>query len=461
MPSPAKKSALRSPRVKVFLRIRPVVPSEASDALLTLETLAPSQLTLTTPHCPNDDIEFVEVLDGLVVPKSQPVKSRTFRGLSGTFREASTNADIYAAVVAPLVDEALAGRAACCFAYGHTGSGKTHTILGYNDEPGLYRLASHALFAAIAAANELIDVDADRLHVQVRFNEIYNGDVYDLLNDRAKCFVREDELGKVHIRSATTTGDDGLVYTSSSTTKAASSLDDLTAIVADGLATRKTGNSNVHAQSSRSHAVLEVEIVTDRLLGMRSALALMQAETTSIGHTRDSLDMAIFLRQHDKLEGKWVRKPNATSPTPDEVATLDELNTRFLAKQDEMQDMLAAIQELHRQENEVGGALLFVDLAGSEYAGSASDGIVKSETEQNECREINKSLSALQSCFRAQAKGLASGTTYRSSKLTMVLRDHLRSAGSTTRMIATLSPSSAHTTQTIQTLQYAQMVGQA
>ncbi|KDO33576.1 hypothetical protein SPRG_19206 [Saprolegnia parasitica CBS 223.65] len=457
-----KPRAQRTKRVQVYLRVRPMVASEVErkDAPLSLTEPDPSQLTLTTPPTPNDDIEFVEVLDGIMVPKSKPKRTRTFRGLSGTFREASTNADIYAAVVAPLVDEALAGRAACCFAYGHTGSGKTHTILGYNDEPGLYRLASHALFAAIAAANELIDVDADRLHVQVRFNEIYNGDVYDLLNDRAKCFVREDELGKVHIRSATTTGDDGLVYTSSSTTKAASSLDDLTAIVADGLATRKTGNSNVHAQSSRSHAVLEVELVTTTQLQLATELETALANTTRVGHERDSLEMGIFVRQHDKVEGKWVRKPDAVGATTDECDLLRALAKEVKAHKERASHLREASNELKAQANALGGALIFVDLAGSEHAGRTSDGIVKSETEQNECREINKSLSALQSCFRAQAKGLASGTTYRSSKLTMVLRDHLRSAGSTTRMIATLSPSSAHTTQTIQTLQYAQLVGQ-
>ncbi|OQR86362.1 kinesin family protein [Achlya hypogyna] len=452
---------MRSARVQVFLRIRPLSESEQDDAVLTLAPQGAAQLTLTTPPTPNDAIKFVEVLDGIQVPKSKPVKSRTFNGLSGTFREDSTNADVFAPVVSPLVGEAINGRTGCCFAYGHTGSGKTHTILGYGDEPGLYRLASARLFQAIDAANAAIDNPEDVLQVQVRFNEIYNGDVYDLLNDRAKCFVREDELGKVHIRSATTTTEDGLVTTTSSTVVRAVDLNDLVAIVNTGLQARRTGHSNVHLASSRSHAVLEIEIVTAKLLAMRAALERAQAETTAIGHARDTLDMAIFVQQHEQIEGKWIARPEAVGPSEAEVAALADFNARFLDMQDAMHDMLGAEKALLASSSSVGGALVFVDLAGSEHAGSAADGIVKTETEQNECREINKSLSALQACFRAQAKNLASTSTYRSSKLTMVLRDHLRSAGSTTRMIATLSPSAVHTSQTIQTLQYAQLVGQA
>jgi hypothetical protein len=106
--------------------------------------------------------------------------------------------------------------------------------------------------------------------------------------------------------------------------------------------------------------------------------------------------------------------------------------------------------------------LVFVDLAGAEHAGSAKDehGIVKSEAEQQECREINKSLSALKACFRARAKNLTSTSCYRNSKLTLVLRDHFQSHGAKTLMIATISPSSVHVIQTIHTLQYAQLVGE-
>ncbi|OQR93097.1 hypothetical protein THRCLA_08553, partial [Thraustotheca clavata] len=444
-------------RVQVYVRVRPLVASEVNDSLLILDEPSINELKVTTPPSELDDIHFVEVLDGMKVPKSKPVKSRTFRGLSGKFFEDINNAQVYDTVMAPLIKETVCGRTGCCFAYGHTGSGKTHTILGTDSEIGLYRLASMDLFVAVKSSNQQIVDHIDKLHVQVRFNEIYNGEVYDLLNEREKCFVREDELGKVHIRSATTKSDDGLVYTSSSTVMRAANHEELIDIVNQGIQARKVGHSNVHLASSRSHAVLEIEIVTDRLLALRNELEEMQAQTTAIGHKRDTLDMSIFLRQHEQIEGKWTARQDAVPTTPEESQMLEDLGAELLQMQEAMQIKLASLNAMQGKHGCAGGALVFVDLAGSEHAGSAKDGIVKTETEQNECREINKSLSALQGCFRAQAKNLGSSTTYRSSKLTMVLRDHLRSAGSTTCMIATLSPSSAFTSQTIQTLQYAQM----
>ncbi|OQR82401.1 kinesin family protein, partial [Achlya hypogyna] len=357
--APAKTRKVK--RVRVYLRVRPMVDSELqrNDDALLLESTEPGQLTLTTPPTPNDEIEFVEILDGIMVPKSKPKRSRNFRGLSGTFREDSTNADVFASVVSPLVGEAINGRTGCCFAYGHTGSGKTHTILGYGDEPGLYCLASAHLFQAIDAANAAIDNPEDVLQVQVRFNEIYNGDVYDLLNDRAKCFVREDELGKVHIRSATTTADDGLTYTSSSTRKTALNHEDLIAIVNTGLQARRTGHSNVHLASSRSHAVLEIEIVTAKLLRIGSELAKAIATATAVGHERDTLEMDIFVRQHDKVEGKWVMKPDAVGATPDECALLRTLAKELRAHKASVEDRKEELKELQTSVTAAGGALVF------------------------------------------------------------------------------------------------------
>jgi hypothetical protein len=47
--------------------------------------------------------------------------------------------------------------------------------------------------------------------LQIRFAEQYNDKVYDLLNDREECFVREDSNGTVHIRSATVMDEKGRV----------------------------------------------------------------------------------------------------------------------------------------------------------------------------------------------------------------------------------------------------------
>ncbi|KAF0691619.1 Aste57867_17189 [Aphanomyces stellatus] len=454
-------------QVDVHLRIRPLVKEELErdDAPLVLRQVVNDGLTsleLTTPKTDADDVEFVEVL-GFTVPKSKPNREKSFKRFKSVHQDVS-NVDFFAATVAPLVSDMLAGRTACCFAYGHTGSGKTHTILGYESELGMYELASKRLFDALEVLHAHHDQPhsgQDRLKLQIRFNEMYNGEVYDLLNDGAQCFVREDAHGKVHIRGETLVdAETGLVSTPASTSLVASSHDELLGIVRRGMAGRATGNSNVHRASSRSHAILELEFVSDRVLALRETIAGFESAYNRIRHERDTLEMDIFNRQHYKVEGKYVMKPNAQGSTDDEREKLLALKNQYKLLDGRKR---AAEREAQRAGLPgLGGTLVFVDLAGSEHASKVSDGIQKTEEEQQECREINKSLSALRACFRAQTQGLKSTVScYRESKLTLLLRDHLRTAeASRTTMIATISPSSFHATKTIHTLQYAQLVAE-
>ena len=77
-----------------------------------------------------------------------------------------------------------------------------------------------------------------------------------------------------------------------------------------------------------------------------------------------------------------------------------------------------------------------------------------------ERKEINKSLLSLKECIR----GLHSNRkhiSFRNSKLTMVLRPHLKGENSTAIMIANVSSSQNDITKTVNTLQYSQLVAQA
>lgn len=72
---------------------------------------------------------------------------------------------------------------ATCFAYGQTGAGKTHTMLGSSPgRPGLYALALRDIFAHLSATQT-----HSPLSVYVSFFEIYCGQLYDLLDHRKRC----------------------------------------------------------------------------------------------------------------------------------------------------------------------------------------------------------------------------------------------------------------------------------
>lgn len=59
------------------------------------------------------------------------------------------NAEIYKTVVHPVVDAAISGFNGTIFAYGQTSSGKTHTMMGSVEEPGLISLAVENIFQTI------------------------------------------------------------------------------------------------------------------------------------------------------------------------------------------------------------------------------------------------------------------------------------------------------------------------
>ncbi|XP_074251084.1 kinesin-like protein KIF24 isoform X2 [Saimiri boliviensis] len=110
------------------------------------------------------------------------------------FGEACTNRDIYMKTTHPLIQHIFNGGNATCFAYGQTGAGKTYTMIGTHENPGLYALAAKDIFRQL-------EVSQPRRHlfVWISFYEIYCGQLYDLLNRRKRLFAREDSKHMVQI----------------------------------------------------------------------------------------------------------------------------------------------------------------------------------------------------------------------------------------------------------------------
>ena len=63
-------------------------------------------------------------------------KDQTF-GFDRVFDENTTQGDVYEATTRNLLDSVLDGYNATVFAYGATGCGKTHTITGTAQQPGI------------------------------------------------------------------------------------------------------------------------------------------------------------------------------------------------------------------------------------------------------------------------------------------------------------------------------------
>ncbi|RIA86789.1 P-loop containing nucleoside triphosphate hydrolase protein [Glomus cerebriforme] len=148
----------------------------------------------------------------------------------------ANNEEVYKRTALPLVEYIFHGGKATCFAYGQTGSGKTFTML--DERHGLYVLAARDIFTLLQ------EPKFNHLAAYIGFYEIYQGHLYDLLNQRKKLFARED--GKKNVIIA------GLQeYT-------IDNVDSLVQVFDYGNTVRSTGSTGANEDSSRSHAILQI-----------------------------------------------------------------------------------------------------------------------------------------------------------------------------------------------------------
>jgi kinesin family member 2/24 len=154
-----------------------------------------------------------------------------------------SNQDFYVQTVQPLVSALFLGSKVTCFAYGQTGSGKTHTMMGPPNDtnheiPGMYLLAANDIFTLME------DDSMSDFSVYISFYEIYCGKLYDLLNNRKQVHARENASQKIKIVGLTEAQ--------------ITSVDETMEVIDFGLSSRMTGTTAANADSSRSHAVLQI-----------------------------------------------------------------------------------------------------------------------------------------------------------------------------------------------------------
>ncbi len=158
------------------------------------------------------------------------------------FDEQATNAELYQSVGAPLLHSALDGYNATLLAYGQTGAGKTHTIMGQGrEDPGVVmRLVSQLFDAA----------DKQGKHIQFSMLEIYNERIRDLFS------VRRASTESLRIREDPATGPfvENLSWFVAEDREA---MQELLSIGAEARTVRSTHNNQ---QSSRAHTVVQIAI---------------------------------------------------------------------------------------------------------------------------------------------------------------------------------------------------------
>lgn len=111
---------------------------------------------------------------GQVKKESQKFEKFNF---DRVFGPESTQTEVFLEV-SELVKSALDGFNVCIFAYGQTGAGKTHTMTGTTDDPGIIPQAVNMIFQMGTELNDL----KSPLSITMSCIEIYIEKVRDLLD---------------------------------------------------------------------------------------------------------------------------------------------------------------------------------------------------------------------------------------------------------------------------------------
>eukprot|EP00927_Polykrikos_kofoidii_P081232 TRINITY_DN7844_c0_g1_i4.p1 TRINITY_DN7844_c0_g1~~TRINITY_DN7844_c0_g1_i4.p1 ORF type:complete len:1190 (+),score=219.62 TRINITY_DN7844_c0_g1_i4:74-3643(+) len=234
-PRDLKKSALELGRCNenfsVFIRVRPLLEREKAAGATNCFAIS--------------DIDF---------PRDPPPQRITLNNSDGraknsyvfdrVFDESYGQEAIYQATAQRYVAGFLDGTNVTIFAYGQTGTGKTHTITGPSEDPGFVNRCLSDVFARLPATGK---------EVYYEYVQIYMNEIKDLLVEEQ----RRNELKLVERK-------DGCVFVHNVTSLKAVSATTVLQSLEAGAKRRATRGHDMNEASSRSHAVLMLRLVEPR-----------------------------------------------------------------------------------------------------------------------------------------------------------------------------------------------------
>ncbi|KAJ7095854.1 kinesin-like protein [Mycena belliarum] len=314
-----------------------------------------------------------------------------------TIHTTHPTAPLYATAARPHVHAFMSGYNAVVFAYGQTASGKTYTLSGTPEEPGIIPRALRDVFAFIRAT------PSREYLLRCSYLEIYNETIHDLLAPGG------GQSKGVEIQGG---GAGGEVILSGLREEVVTSLASVREVLRRGEGNRRTASTDWNERSSRSHSIFRV-VCESRERGSRSASDEERSDTPTANG-----------RHTPGLSGRQT--PGAGGP-------------RLQAKGGK------SVQS---------SVLSLIDLAGSEKATSDKE-------RTREGRYINTSLLTLGTVISTLAENAAKGKTdhipYRNSKLTRILQPSL-GGNARISVVCTINPDPGAVSESMSTLQFARRI---
>ncbi|TGZ32783.1 Uncharacterized protein DBV15_00991 [Temnothorax longispinosus] len=226
--------------IKVIVRVRPPNERELQDNSRTIIEVVDDKMLIFDPKEQATPFFFHNVAQkGRDMLKKQNKQLQFI--FDRVFDSTSANTDVFEGSTKSVISSLLDGYNCSVFAYGATGAGKTHTMLGNREDPGITYRTVAELFAEIENQSKHRE-----FNLGVSYLEIYNENVQDLLHKSGQLHLRED-------------GRCGVVVAGLEPI-AIQNADELLSLLAEGNKNRTQHPTDANKESSRSHAVFQVYI---------------------------------------------------------------------------------------------------------------------------------------------------------------------------------------------------------
>eukprot|EP01017_Pseudomicrothorax_dubius_P028930 TRINITY_DN347_c0_g1_i4.p1 TRINITY_DN347_c0_g1~~TRINITY_DN347_c0_g1_i4.p1 ORF type:complete len:838 (-),score=267.99 TRINITY_DN347_c0_g1_i4:252-2765(-) len=227
---------------RVMVRVRPPLPRELEkETFVSTIQVTPDQKSIIIYEYFNIDLYEPERIPELL-NNSNMYTTHQF-SFDYVYDQNSPQQEVYENAGKPAVGSILQGYNATIFAYGQTGTGKTHTMEGFkynshDPQRGIIPRAMEDIFQYI----ENFSNERARFMVRASYLQIYNEVISDLLRtDRTNLLIREDKRRGVFV--------EGL------SEWAVRTPNEIYSLMKKGAASRATASTKMNDVSSRSHAV--------------------------------------------------------------------------------------------------------------------------------------------------------------------------------------------------------------
>ncbi|XP_020239430.1 kinesin-like protein KIN-7D, mitochondrial isoform X1 [Cajanus cajan] len=236
-----------------------------------------------------DEIAWYADGDKIVRNEYNPATAYAFDRVFGPH---TISDEVYEVAAKPVVKSAMEGVNGTVFAYGVTSSGKTHTMHGDQNSPGIIPLAIKDVFSIIQ------DTPGREFLLRVSYLEIYNEVINDLLDPTGQNLrVREDAQG---------------TYVEGIKEEVVLSPGHALSFIAAGEEHRHVGSNNFNLFSSRSHTIFTLMIESSAHGEDYDGVVFSQLNLIDLAGSESSKTETTGLR---RKEGSYINKSLLTLGT--------------------------------------------------------------------------------------------------------------------------------------------------